>query len=343
MKKAALKFNDQSRAEMSERFQPLYLANKDLNSSKQIRIFINSSKKHCYIQENGLWQEIIINHSLLGAQKETYYFQVQNLYHYLEIDHDDAYLALADSDRKIFFKNLDLFKEILQEFEANLEQLNTSAMAKTKSDAKEILELTRQMTRMNAKILCFEKILPVLIDAIPGMERLDNDKTQQFTADLFDLIKLFKRQKHYCEYVKFKAQTEIHATLTINNHKALEDYKRKLLELNLQKKEITRSLQDEEQGIAGLENVKKAFADSALEDVVVTEKIDSQIKLINKNLQKNSLRLQKIEEEIKVLVKPEGSDNAQLASPSMQSLFFNGVIKSNLTQPKETDVKNLTL
>lgn len=341
MKKATATFTDQSRAVMLQRFQPLYLAKQDLEPSKQIRIFINSSKKHCYIQENGIWQAIIINHSLLGSQKETYYFQAQRLYHYLEIDHDDAYLALVDSDRKIFFKNLDLSKEILQKFEANLEQLNTSAIAKTKLEAKEILTLTRRMMRINSEILCFEKILSVLTDARPAMEGLDNDNKQKFTiADLDERIKLYKRRKHYSEYVKFKAQITIQALLTIGNPEALEDYVRNLLELNLQKREITRSLQDQQRAMAKLKKVAECFADlnSAASDI---EQINSQIKLMDKSQQKNILRLQKIEEEIMVSVKPEGSENANLANTPLQSLFFNGVIKSNPAQPIKNCVKKL--
>lgn len=339
MKKAAITFIDQSRTDRAERFQPLYLlANEDLEPSKLICIFINSSKKHCYIQENGVWQEIIINYSLLSPQKETYYFQVQNLYRYLEIDHDDAYLNLVDSERKIFFKNLDLSKEILQEFEANLEQLNTSAIARTKLNAKEILKLTRRIAQMNTEIISFKKILSVLTDARPAIEKLDNDKKQKFTIiELDEQIKLFKRQKHYSENVKLTAQIKIQALLTIDKQEALEDYQRNLLELNLQKKEITRSLQDQQRAIAMLKKMDKCFVDlnAATRDVLVIEQINLQIKLMDKNLQSNFLRLQKIEDEIMLLVKPERGENAT----PLQSFFFKGVIKAHSTQSKEIGVK----
>ncbi len=344
MKKASITFVAKSRAEMLERFQPLYLlASEDLESAKPIRIFMSSSKKSCYIQEKGVWQEIIINHSLLGSQKETYYFQTKNLYHYLEIDHDDACLALVDSDHKIFFKKLGLSREILQELAPpNLEQLNMSAIAKTKLDADKILKLTRRITRMNTEIIRFDKVLSVLIDARFAMERLDNDKKQKFTiVDLEDQIKLYKRQKHYSEYVKLKTQIKIQALVTIDKQEALEDYQRNLYELNLQKKEITRSLQDQQLAIAKLKKVAECFANlnSSSSDVLVIEQINLQIKFMDKELQMNLLRLEKVQEKIKVLVKSAGSENTNVANTPMQSLFFNGVIKSNPTQCIETDLK----
>lgn len=345
MKKASVKFIGKSKPEMLAKFQPLYLfASLDPQLPKPIRIFINSSKESCYIQENEIWQEIIINHSLLGLQKETYYFQAKNRYHYLEIVHDDAYLALADSDRKIFFKKLGLSKEILQELAPpNLEQLNTSAIASTKIDAEKILKLTRRIAQMNTEIIGFKKILAVLTDARSAMERLNNDKNEKFTlADLDDQIKLFKRQKHYSENVKLTAQIKIQALLTIDKQEALEDYQRNLHELNLQKKEINRSLQDQQRAIAKLKRVAKCFAglNSASSDVLVIEQIHSQIKLMDNNLQSNRSQLEKIEEEIKVLVKPEDYENAKVANKQIQSLFFNSVIKPNPIQCRDTGLNN---
>lgn len=53
MKKASVKFIGKSKAEMLEKFQPLYLfASLDPQLPKPIRIFINSSKERFYIQEN---------------------------------------------------------------------------------------------------------------------------------------------------------------------------------------------------------------------------------------------------------------------------------------------------
>lgn len=342
MKKASVKFAAKSRAEKFEEFQPLYLfVSQDPEPSKQIHIFINSSKRSCYIQEKTVWQELTINHSLLGSQKETYYFQAGNSYHYLEVGHDDAYLSLADSERKIFLKNLSLSQEILHELAPpNLEQLNLSAIAKTKLDAEKILKLTRRMARMNTEIISFEKILPALIDARSAMERLDNDKQKEFIVDLDDQIKWFKRQKHHSEYLKLIAQTKKQVILTINKQQDLKDYEKALRELNVQKKEVTRALQDQQLAVAKLKKVTECFIDlpSYLIEALFIEQVNQQIRLIEKNLQNNTSRLEKIEEKIKVLTNPESSENTEVANQPIQSLFFNGIIP-NPIQCSETELQ----
>lgn len=80
MKKASVKFIGKSKAEILEKFQPLYLLGSlDPQLPKPIHIFINSSIESCYIQENEIWQEIIINHSLLGSQKNLLFSSQKSL------------------------------------------------------------------------------------------------------------------------------------------------------------------------------------------------------------------------------------------------------------------------
>lgn len=56
--------------------------------------------------------------------------------------------------------------------------------------------------------------------------------------------------------------------------------------------------------------------------------------------QKYIFRLEKIEEEIQTIIKPDLSESVKMDNKKIQSLFFNDVIKLNPTQCVEIGLKN---
>lgn len=343
-------FNETLQTKSLEPFKPLYLlSTENSDQSKQIRIFISSCEKNCYIQEKGNWQELIIDNLLLSPKSKTYCFPV-NVYRYLDIPYQaPPYLTLAkNSKHKILLKNLELSEEILQELALpNLEQLDTSAIAKTKWEAEKVFKLKTHIAEIRIRISHFETALLIFTESREAIEKLESDKEEPFTlTNIDEQIKWFKRQKNDYEYIMLKDQIKIQALLSKEVHLKPECYESSLLELRLQKKEISRAIQNTELAVAKLKKVAECFRNLKipLEDPLIKEHVNLQVQLLEKKKLTNELQLQTIEEKVKALEQEETSQSSFLVtSLAKQRFFYSDEKKNNSVKASEAELKNFTL
>ncbi|MFZ0219913.1 MAG: hypothetical protein WAL30_06880 [Candidatus Aquirickettsiella sp.] len=344
-------FKENPNTETLKQVTPLYLlSTENPKSSIQVDIFISRCEKNCYIREKGSWQKLIIEDFLLSPKSKTYCFPVKNVYRYLDIPYQDqSYLTLAkNSKHKVVLKNIELSEEILQELAfPNLERLDTSAMAKTKLKAEKILQLKIQNAEIKNRINNLEKRVHVFTESRAAMEKIDSGNKEAFTLEDIDAqIKLFKRQKHYYEFLVLKNQIKIQALLIKETNLNSECYERDMLRLRLQNKEISRDIQNIILAVAKLKQVIACFKNSntALDDPLIKEHVNRQIQLLEKRKLNHEIERHSVEEKIKNLNGHEISHNDFLGSSLAKQLFFNGNMEKNIPKKvAETELKNLNL
>lgn len=333
-------------------FKPLYLlSTANFDPAKRIWVFISSCEKNCYIHEKDNWQKLVIDDLLLGHTGKTYCFSVKQYYRYLDIpnpDQQQPYLTKAKNSKdKVMLKIIELSEEILQELALpNLEQLDTSAMVKTKQEAEKVLQLKTKIAVMVTKINNLKSSLLIFVEAKAAMEKVDNDKKNAFTVDDIDTqIKLIKRQIHYHGYIKLKNEVKIETLLTKGSHLESESFERSLLELRLQKKETSQIIQNLGLAIHALkrmaENLSKNV-DKPLEDLLINEYLNQEIQSLKKKKSENKSKLENIEEKIKISKQPKASQNPFLVTSQARQFFFNDSQKTDPIETAEKDLKSLT-
>lgn len=324
-------------------FKPLYLlSNVSLDPAKQIYIFISSSEKNCYIHEKGHWQKLVIDDLLLGHISKTYCFSF-NHYRYLYIAYQDnleTYLtSTKKSKAKTILKNIELSEEILHELAfPNLEQLDISAIVKTKKEAEKILQLKARIAEIITHRNNLHTSLLIFNEAKAAMKKLECDKKDPFTVDDIDTqIKLLNRQIHHYEYVKLKNEVKIERLLAQQSSLNSESFERSLLELRLQKKETNQVIQNQKLAINALEKMPAEFSKILIkpsEDPVLMECIKQKIQLLREKVSENKLQLENVEKKVQELKEGQSGQNPFVVTSQAKQLFFN-------TKSKATDVKKI--
>ncbi|MGC1854116.1 MAG: hypothetical protein WA659_01895 [Candidatus Aquirickettsiella sp.] len=345
-------FKAHENTEQLVQFKPLYLlSTESLEPSKQVRIFISSCEKNCYIQEKGNWQEFIHNGFLFSPESKTYCFPVKNIYRYLDIPYQDQpYLTLAKNPKhKVLLKSIELSEEILREFALpNLEQLDSSGIAKTKLEAEKILQLKAYMSECRINIKDLETKVITLLELRSALEKLDRDREDPVTlADVDEQIKLFKRKIHTYEARIQKNQNKIQTILTKEKIFKSEWYERTMPEFKLQKKEISQEIQKIEFAVGKLHETFECFKDltiSWVEPVPLSvEDIQQQIQLLEKEKLRYESQQQHIEKKIIALDEQEATiQETALTHDEAKQLFFSGKAKES-NSISEPELKNLSL
>lgn len=340
-------FKKNPKDEFLERFKPLYLLNtENTEQSDRICIFISQGEKNCYIQEKENWNQLNIEGLFFSSRSKTYCFSVGNIYRYLDIsNHHPPYLTLAKNPRhKIFLKNLELSEEILQELALpHLEQLDTSAIVKTKKEAEKILQLKARNAEYRAQISQFKAILFVFREAREAMKKLVSDKGDLFTLEDIDVqIKLTKQQVHCNEYRIQKNEVEIDILFPEKRHLEPEGCKKNWLESRWKNKTINQDIQDLEWAMDKLKKMAESFITLNIpsEDPFIKERIDQQIQLFKERKLENELQLKNIQKNIRTLEKPKTGESRFLVTSRAKQLFFNSEEKNNPIPP-EAKLKSL--